>query len=77
MNEPSEVQKAINKAEILAGMDAKADEASKDLERLCAEGQIDAGDSLRNLADWWEKWYSGTGHKRLGKVIRTYRSKSG
>ena len=77
MNEPNGVQNTPNKEEILAGMDAKASEAAVDLERLTAESQIDAGDSLRNLADWWEKWYGGAGHKRLGKVLLTYRSKGG
>ena len=61
--------------EVLAGMDASAKEAAKDLERLCAESQIDAGDSLRNIADWWDKWFIDAGHKRLGRVILTYKSK--
>ncbi len=65
------------KEEVLAEMDAKAAEAADELKTLCSDGSIDAGDSLRNLADWWEKWYGDAGHKRLGRAVLTYRSSNG
>ncbi len=77
MSELSEVQKTANKAEILAGMDASAEEAAKDLAAMCKAGSMGSADALQNLADWWDKWFVDAGHKRLGRVILTYKSTGG
>lgn len=50
------------KGDVLAKMDAAAEEAEKDLGTL-DRAAIDA------IAAWWLKWYMTAGHKRLGRIM--------
>jgi hypothetical protein len=50
------------KGNVLAKMDAAAEEAERDLASL-DQGAVEA------LAVWWLKWYMKAGHKRLGRIM--------
>lgn len=42
--------------------DASAEEARQDLANLESEAVV-------ALAQWWAKWYTQAGHKRLGRIL--------
>jgi hypothetical protein len=50
------------KGNVLAKMDAAAEEAERDLASLNQE-------AVQALAVWWSKWYMAAGHKRLGRLL--------
>ncbi|MGA8857879.1 MAG: hypothetical protein WB643_12050 [Candidatus Bathyarchaeia archaeon] len=50
------------KGNVLAKMDAAAEEAERDLASLDQE-------AVKALAVWWLKWYMTAGHKRLGRLL--------
>jgi hypothetical protein len=50
------------KGNVLAKMDAAAEEAERDLKSLDQE-------AVEALAAWWLKWYMTAGHKRLGRLL--------
>jgi hypothetical protein len=50
------------KGNVLAKMDAAAEEAERDLASLDQE-------AVKVLAVWWLKWYMTAGHKRLGRIM--------
>jgi len=50
------------KGNVLAKMDAAAEEAERDLASLDQE-------AVKALAVWWLKWYMLAGHKRLGRIM--------
>jgi hypothetical protein len=50
------------KSDVLAKMDAAAEEAEKDLATL-DQAAIEA------IAAWWLKWFMKAGHKRLGRIM--------
>jgi hypothetical protein len=50
------------KGDVLAKMDAAAEEAEKDL------GTLDRV-AIEAVAAWWLKWYMKAGHKRLGRIM--------
>ena len=57
------------KGDLLAKMDAAAEEAEKDL------GILDLA-AIEVVAAWWLKWYMKAGHKRLGRImVRVAKSK--
>ena len=49
-------------------MDNAAVDAQNDLEDVSDE-------ALVIVANWWRKWVSGAGHKRLGRVLLQYADK--
>ena len=51
-----------DKGDLLAKMDAAAEEAEKDLET------VDRA-AIEVVAAWWLKWYMKAGHKRLGRIM--------
>jgi hypothetical protein len=51
-----------DKGDVLAKMDAAAEEAEKDL------GTLDRA-AIEVVATWWLKWYMKAGHKRLGRIM--------
>ncbi len=51
-----------DKGDVLAKMDAAAEEAEKDL------GTLDRA-AIEAVAAWWLKWYMKAGHKRLGRIM--------
>jgi hypothetical protein len=58
-----------DKDDLLAKMDAAAEEAEKDLVTLDRA-------AIEAVAAWWLKWYMKTGHKRLGRImVRVAKSK--
>ncbi len=58
-----------DKSDVLAKMDAAAEEAEKDL------GTLDRA-AIEVVAAWWLKWYMKAGHKRLGRImVRVAKSK--
>ena len=58
-----------DKGDVLAKMDAAAEEAEKDL------GALDQA-AIEAVAAWWLKWYMKAGHKRLGRImVRVAKSK--
>ena len=50
------------KTDVLAKMDAAAEEAEKDLATLDKA-------AFETIAAWWLKWYITAGHKRLGRLL--------
>ena len=50
------------KGNVLAKMDAAAEEAERDLASIDQE-------AVQVLAGWWLKWYMAAGHKRLGRLL--------
>jgi hypothetical protein len=50
------------KGNVLAKMDAAAEEAERDLASLDQK-------AVEALAAWWLKWYMTAGHKRLGRLL--------
>ena len=50
-------------------MDNAAVDAQNDLEDVSDE-------ALTTVANWWWKWVSKAGHKRLGRVLLEYADKS-
>jgi len=50
------------KSDVLAKMDAAAEEAEKDLATL-DQAAIEA------IAAWWLKWFMKAGHKQLGRIM--------
>ena len=50
------------KGDVLAKMDAAAEEAERDLATLDEE-------AVKTLSAWWSKWYMKAGHKRLGRIL--------
>ncbi len=51
-----------DRGDVLAKMDAAAEEAEKDLETLDRA-------ATEAIAAWWLKWYMTAGHKRLGRIM--------
>jgi hypothetical protein len=51
-----------DKGDLLAKMDAAAEEAEKGL------GTLDRA-AIEVVAAWWLKWYMKAGHKRLGRIM--------
>jgi len=51
-----------DKSNLLAEMDAAAQEAEKELAGLDQT-------AVKTLATWWQKWYLRAGHKRLGRLM--------
>jgi len=51
-----------DKGNVLAKMDAAAEEAEKDLAALDQA-------AVETIAAWWLKWYMTAGHKRLGRIM--------
>ncbi len=51
-----------DRGDVLAKMDAAAEEAEKDL------GTLDRA-AVETIAAWWLKWYMTAGHKRLGRLL--------
>ena len=51
-----------SKGDLLAEMDAAAQEAEKELATLDQA-------AVKTLAAWWQKWYLKAGHKRLGRLM--------
>ena len=51
-----------DKGDVLAKMDAAAEEAEKDLATLDQA-------AVETIAAWWLKWYMTAGHKRLGRIM--------
>jgi hypothetical protein len=51
-----------DKGDVLAKMDAAAEEAEKDLATLDQA-------AVETIAAWWLKWYMTAGHKRLGRLL--------
>ena len=49
-------------------MDDAAVDAQNDLENVSDE-------ALAEVAAWWRKWFSKTGHKRLGRVLLEFAPK--
>lgn len=33
------------------------------------------GDAMREVANWWQRWYMKAGHKRLARILLQYASK--
>jgi len=50
-------------------MDNAAVDAQNDLEDVSDE-------ALNIIANWWRKWVSKAGHKRLGRVLLQYADKA-
>ena len=50
-------------------MDNAAVDAENDLEDVSDE-------ALKEIANWWHKWFSKTGHKRLGRILLQYADKT-
>ena len=50
------------KTNVLAKMDAAAEDAEKDLAILDQA-------AVETIAAWWLKWYMTAGHKRLGRLL--------
>ena len=48
--------------------DEGAMSASMDLESMVKESKLDE-ETLKNLAEWWNRWFMRAGHKRLGRVL--------
>jgi hypothetical protein len=51
-----------DKGNLLAEMDAAAEEAEKELATLDQA-------AVKTMAAWWHKWYMRAGHKRLGRLM--------
>jgi len=51
-----------DKSDVLAKMDAAAEEAEKDLATLDRA-------AIEAVAAWWLKWFMKAGHKRLGRIM--------
>jgi hypothetical protein len=51
-----------DKGDVLAKMDAAAEQAEKDL------GTVDRA-AVEIVAAWWLKWFMKAGHKRLGRIM--------
>ena len=51
-----------DKGDVLAKMDAAAEEAEKNLATLDQA-------AVETIAAWWLKWYMTAGHKRLGRIM--------
>ena len=58
-----------SKEETLAQMDADAKVAKDEFFKMTSSSEVDYGDSVRNLAAWWEHWYRKAGHKRLAYIL--------
>lgn len=63
-----------NKEETLAKMDADAMEAKEAYQEVLQGAELD---TIRSLADWWEKWYPKAGHKRLAYILMGKELKGG
>jgi len=58
------------KEEILAQMDADAENAKKEFVQMranCDKGTFEAIHGL--IAEWWKRWYLKAGHKRLAYIL--------
>ena len=51
-----------DRGNVLAKMDAAAEEAEEDLTTLDPA-------AVETIAAWWLKWYMAAGHKRLGRLL--------
>ena len=51
-----------DRGDVLAKMDAAAEEAERDLVTLDQA-------AVETIAAWWLKWYMKAGHKRLGRIM--------
>ena len=51
------------------------DNAAADAQNDLTDSDI-PGEALRVVANWWRKWVSKAGHKRLGRVLLEYADKS-
>ena len=51
-----------DRGNVLAKMDAAAEEAAEDLKTLDPA-------AVETIAAWWLKWYLTAGHKRLGRLL--------
>lgn len=51
--------------------DAAAEAAREELEEMRSLKKMETGEDLNviELGDWWRKWVSLAGHKRLGRLI--------
>lgn len=55
----------LSKEELLAKMDAAAEDAKKEFNSIKGTGHI----ALDVLSGWWKRWYPKAGHKRLGRIL--------
>jgi hypothetical protein len=53
---------SADKGDVLAKMDAAAEEAERELVTLDRA-------AVEVVAAWWLKWYITAGHKRLGRLL--------
>lgn len=57
--------KRMTADEQMDAMDAAAFLAHQELETMLTENP----QSIQKVAQWWKKWYTKAGHKRLGRII--------
>lgn len=69
-------QPAKTKAEVLAEMDAYAEEAKTEFEDIKANTDNATFEATHGLiAEWWEHWFRTAGHKRLAYILMSKQMK--
>ena len=51
------------------------DDAAIDAQNGLTDEDAPSEESLTEVANWWVKWFTKAGHKRLGKILLQYKSK--